>query len=129
VFVARGADGETSILWVGRNAEISVPELGSRCTLRLPEPVFVIYDVWTSSGPASQGVRPEVLRGLARQFAGMELWTCCLSDRTVAGRAAVDAGFELRQRMDCRAWLPWFHRGSVGPQVEAIGSGRETAAE
>ena len=128
VFVARCADGELSILWVGRGAEISVVEIGPWCRLPLREPAFVIYDVWTSSGSTARGARPEVLRGLAQQCADMELWTYCLSDQPAACRAIEDAGFRLRQRMDYRAWLHWFHRSSVKPRVEAIGSERESAA-
>ena len=129
VFVARWAGGELSILWVGRSAEISVAEIGPRCTLRLAEPVFVIYDVWTSPGSTAREVRPEVLRGLAQQCSDRELWTYCLSDQPVACRAIAEAGFRLRQRMDYRAWLHWFQRSRVQPQIETIGSGRETAAQ
>ena len=128
VFVARCAVGELSILWVGRGAEISVAEIGSRCRLRLPKPVFVINDVWTSSGSTAREVRPEVLRGVAQQCPDLELWTYCLSDQPIARRALADAGFRLRQRVDYRAWLHWFQRSRVEPQIEAIGSGRETAA-
>jgi len=128
VFVARCADGERSILWVGRRDEIHVAEIGPQCKLRLREPVFAIYDVWTSSGRAPGDVRSEILRGLAQQCADIELWTYCLSDRAAACRALADAGFKLRQRMDYRAWLHWFHRSSLKPQVDAVVSERETAA-
>ena len=127
-FVARSTVSELSILWVRRSAEISVTELGPRCTLRLPEPVFTIYDVWNSPGRAAGDLRPEVLRGLAQQCADIELWTYCLSDQPLARRALADADFRLRQRMDYRAWQHWFRRGNVKPQVEALDSGRETAA-
>ena len=128
VFVARWTDGELSILWVGKSAEISVAEIGPQCTLRLAEPVFVIYDIWTSSGSKARDVRPELLRELARQDSDRELWTYCRSDQPMVCRAIVDAGFRLRQRMDYRAWLHWFQRSRVTPQIETIGSGREAAA-
>jgi len=128
VFVARDTDGEVSILWVGRSAEISVAELGPRCTLRLPELGFVIYDVWNSSGRTAGEVLPEVLRGVAQQCADIELWAYCLSDQPIAHRALAEAGFRLRQRMDYRAWMHWFQRSRVKSQIESIGSGPEAAA-
>jgi CelD/BcsL family acetyltransferase involved in cellulose biosynthesis len=128
VFVARCADGETYILWVGRAEEIPVAEIGPRCKLRLPEPASVIYDVWASSGSTGRGARPEILRGVAQQCADLELWTYCLGDQPAACRAVAEAGFRLRQRMEYRAWLHWFQRSRVKPETEAIGSGREAAA-
>jgi CelD/BcsL family acetyltransferase involved in cellulose biosynthesis len=113
VFIARGERGEAFVLWVGLRTEITVPELGRDCRLRLGTPAMVLYDYWTASQDRDKRVSSQILRMLAEQLSENQFWIYGLREHRSLCQAIEDAGFQLRHRLFRRIFLLSFRRTRI----------------
>jgi hypothetical protein len=117
VFVARNERGEAFVLWMGLRAEIAVPGLGRDCCLPLGQPGMVLYDYWTSSQDRDKPVSAQMLRRLAAQTAGSQLWIYSRREHRTLCQAIEDAGFRRTHRLYRRVFLLRFrHTRMVADQ-------------
>jgi CelD/BcsL family acetyltransferase involved in cellulose biosynthesis len=122
VFIARGERGEAFVLWVGLRTEITVPELGRECRLRLGTPAMVLYDYWTASHDRGKRVPSQILRMLAEQLAENPFWIYSLREHRTRCQAIEDAGFQLRHRLFRRIFLLSFQRTRIAPMEPSYGA-------